>query len=74
MPIAAPSLAAAALILFVEILKELPATLILRPFNFDTLAVRAYSYASDKRQFQKYVTDTSMLPKLELTQALPKGA
>ncbi|MBK6705172.1 MAG: ATP-binding cassette domain-containing protein [Caulobacteraceae bacterium] len=36
-------------ILFVEILKELPATLILRPFNFDTLAVKAYSYASDER-------------------------
>jgi len=49
LPIAAPSLAAAALILFVEILKELPATLILRPFDFDTLAVRAYSYASDER-------------------------
>jgi iron(III) transport system permease protein len=49
LPIAAPSLAAAALILFVEILKELPATLILRPFNFDTLAVKAYSYASDER-------------------------
>lgn len=49
LPIAAPSLAAAALILFVEILKELPATLILRPFDFDTLAVRAYAYASDER-------------------------
>lgn len=49
LPIAAPALAAAALILFVEILKELPATLILRPFNFDTLAVRAYAYASDER-------------------------
>ena len=36
-------------ILFVEILKELPATLILRPFDFDTLAVKAYSYASDER-------------------------
>lgn len=52
LPIAAPSLAAAALILFVEILKELPATLILRPFNFDTLAVKAYSYASDERLLQ----------------------
>ncbi|MGD9968738.1 MAG: ABC transporter permease [Hyphomonadaceae bacterium] len=52
MPIAMPSLAAAALILFVEILKELPATLILRPFNFDTLAVHAYSYASDERLLQ----------------------
>jgi iron(III) transport system permease protein len=49
LPIAAPSIAAAALILFVEIVKELPATLILRPFDFDTLAVRAYSYASDER-------------------------
>ena len=49
LPIAAPALAAAALTLFVEILKELPATLILRPFDFDTLAVRAYAYASDER-------------------------
>jgi iron(III) transport system permease protein len=52
LPIALPSLATAALILFVEILKELPATLILRPFNFDTLAVQAYSYASDERLLQ----------------------
>jgi iron(III) transport system permease protein len=43
---------AAALIVFVEALKELPATLILRPFNFDTLAVRAYAYASDERLTQ----------------------
>ncbi|MEQ1618943.1 MAG: ABC transporter permease subunit [Terricaulis sp.] len=49
MPVAAPSLAAAALILFVEIVKELPATLILRPLNFDTLAVKAHAYASDER-------------------------
>jgi iron(III) transport system permease protein len=49
LPIATPSLAAAALILFVEIVKELPATLILRPLNFDTLAVKAHAYASDER-------------------------
>lgn len=52
LPIAAPSLAAAALIVFVEILKELPATLVLRPFDFDTLAVKAYAYASDERLMQ----------------------
>lgn len=52
LPIAAPSVAAAALIVFVEILKELPATLILRPFDFDTLAVKAYAYASDERLIQ----------------------
>ena len=33
----------------VDVLKELPATLILRPFNFNTLAVRAYELASDER-------------------------
>ncbi len=36
-----PSITAGALIVFVEVLKELPATLILRPFNFDTLAIKA---------------------------------
>ena len=37
------------LIVFVDVLKELPATLILRPFDFNTLAVRAYELASDER-------------------------
>jgi iron(III) transport system permease protein len=37
------------LIVFVDTMKELPATLILRPFNFDTLAVQAYRLASDER-------------------------
>ena len=39
----------AGLLVFVEVLKELPATMILRPFNYDTLAVIAHSYASDER-------------------------
>lgn len=52
LPIAAPSLMAAGLFLFVEIVKELPATLILRPLAFDTLAVRTYLYASDERLFE----------------------
>ena len=39
----------ALLIVFVDVLKELPATLILRPFNFNTLAVRAHELASDER-------------------------
>jgi iron(III) transport system permease protein len=49
LPIAMSGAAAGALILFVEALKELPATLMLRPFNWDTLSVRAYAYASDER-------------------------
>lgn len=35
-----------------EVIKELPATLILRPFNFDTLAVSTYIYASEERMYE----------------------
>ena len=48
-PIMRGSLLAAGILVFVDVMKELPATIILRPFNFDTLAVRAYSLASDER-------------------------
>ena len=37
------------LLVFVDVVKELPLTLALRPFNFDTLAVRVFQYASDER-------------------------
>lgn len=43
------SVLAAAMLVFVDVMKELPATLVIRPFNFDTLAVRVYQYASDER-------------------------
>jgi iron(III) transport system permease protein len=49
LPILTPSLMTALLIVFVDVMKELPATLIMRPFNFDTLAVQAYRLASDER-------------------------
>ena len=48
-PILTPSLLTALLIVFVDVMKELPATLIMRPFNYDTLAVQAYRLASDER-------------------------
>jgi iron(III) transport system permease protein len=48
-PMIAPSALTAALIVFVDVMKELPATLMLRPFNFDTLAVAAHNYAADER-------------------------
>lgn len=78
LPIAAPGLAAAALILFVEILKELPATLILRPFDFDTLAVRAYAYASDERLLEAATPSlliflAGLLPIVVLTRGLARG-
>ncbi len=49
LPILRVNLLTAGLIVFVDVMKELPATLILRPFNFDTLAVQAYKLAADER-------------------------
>jgi len=48
-PLLRPSIATASLLVFVDCLKELPATLVLRPFDFDTLAVVAYHFAADER-------------------------
>lgn len=48
-PLLKRSAAAAALLVFVDVMKELPATLVLRPFNSDTLAVVAYQLARDER-------------------------
>lgn len=49
LPILRPSVLTALLIVFVDVMKELPATLIMRPFNFDTLAVQAHRLAADER-------------------------
>ncbi len=49
LPMIQGGLLTAVLLVFVDVMKELPATLILRPFNFNTLAVRAYELASDER-------------------------
>ena len=48
-PLLKRSAAAAALLVFVDVMKELPATMLLRPFNTDTLAVVAYQLARDER-------------------------
>ena len=48
-PIMWPSLLTAGLVVFVDVMKELPATLVMRPFNFDTLAVQAHNFAADER-------------------------
>ena len=47
LPINKSAIAIAFLITFVDIIKELPITLILRPFNFETFATTAYIYASE---------------------------
>jgi iron(III) transport system permease protein len=51
-PMMTSSLLTGVVIVFVEVIKELPATLLVRPFNFDTLAIRVYAYASDERLAQ----------------------
>ncbi len=48
-PLLTRSALAAALLVFVDVMKELPATLVLRPFDSDTLAVVAYQLARDER-------------------------
>ena len=48
-PLMTSSLLTAIMLVFVDVMKELPATLVMRPFNFDTLAIRVYQYASDER-------------------------
>lgn len=49
LPLIRPGLLTGALVVFVDCMKELPATLMLRPFNFDTLATHVYQFASDER-------------------------
>jgi len=48
-PLIAGGVLSAAIMVFVEIMKELPATLLMRPFDFNTLAVQTYQFASDER-------------------------
>ncbi len=76
-PMLRRSLAAAALLVMIECLKELPATLVLRPFNFDTLAVVAYQFASDERLSEAalpslLIVVVGILPVLALARALAR--
>ncbi|MDA9636660.1 iron ABC transporter permease [SAR86 cluster bacterium] len=52
LPLLKTSFLTSILLVVSEVIKELPATLILRPFNFDTLAVSTYIYASEERMFE----------------------
>lgn len=49
LPLMLPSVVTGLILVFVDVMRELPATLILRPFNFETLATRVYRLASDER-------------------------
>ncbi|WP_027086199.1 ABC transporter permease [Cohnella panacarvi] len=55
LPLIKGALLSGTLLTFIEIVKELPLALLLRPFNFDTLATKSYQYASDERIFSAAV-------------------
>ena len=79
LPILTPSVLAAALLVFVDVMKELPATLVLRPFNFDTLAVIAYQMASDERLGEAAlpaltIVAAGVLPVALLSRAISRAA
>jgi iron(III) transport system permease protein len=76
-PILARSIFTAALLVFVDVMKELPATLAIRPFNFDTLAVQTYNLAKDERLAEASVAALAILavgliPVLVLARAIAK--
>ena len=48
LPLLRGSVLAAGMLVFVDVMKELPVTLMLQPFNFSTLATRAYGYATEE--------------------------
>jgi iron(III) transport system permease protein len=60
-PMMSGSIATAALLVFVDVMKELPATFAMRPFNFDTLAVEAYNLAKDERIAEAAVPSLLMI-------------
>ncbi len=77
LPMLRGSLLTALLLVFVDVLKELPTTLILRPFNFNTLAVRTYELASDERLAEAAlpalaIVAIGLLPVILLTRSITR--
>ncbi|WPZ36456.1 iron ABC transporter permease [Thalassobaculum sp. OXR-137] len=77
-PMLRSSLLTAGLIVFVDVMKELPATMILRPFNFDTLAVQAHNLAADERLTQAStpaltIVAVGLLPVILLSRQIAKS-
>ena len=55
LPLMSLSILLTLILVFIEVIKELSATLILRPFNFDTLAIQVYEYASEEKIIESSV-------------------
>ncbi len=78
-PMLRGSLLTAALIVFVDVMKELPATFVMRPFNFDTLAVQAYNLAADERLTEAataslVIVAVGLLPVIVLSRTIRREA
>lgn len=78
-PMLRSSLLTGGLLVFIDVLRELPATLILRPFNFDTLATRVYWLASDEQLAQAssaalLIILFGLLPVILLNRSIDKRA
>jgi iron(III) transport system permease protein len=77
-PILRSSLLTAAILVFVDSMKELPATLLLRPFNFDTLATHVYQFAKDE-QIERaalgalFIVLVGLVPTIVLSRAISQG-
>jgi iron(III) transport system permease protein len=79
LPLLRRSALAAALLVFVDVMKELPATLVLRPFGSDTLAVVAYHFARDERLAEAAlpslaIVAVGLIPVVLLSRAMRGGS
>jgi iron(III) transport system permease protein len=77
-PLLRRSTLVAGLLVFVDVMKELPATLVLRPFNYDTLAVMAYQLARDERLGEAALPSLALvlvglIPVVVLSRSLDEG-
>ena len=78
LPLMRGSLLTAGLLVFVDVMKELPATLLVRPFNFDTLATRAYEFAADEQLAEASsaalaIVAVGVVPVVLLSRAIERG-
>ena len=78
LPLLRGSMLTAGLLVFVDVMKELPATLVMRPFNFDTLATQTYSLATDERLGEAStaalaIVIVGLLPIIVLSRQIARG-
>ncbi|MBK7686334.1 MAG: iron ABC transporter permease [Rhodocyclaceae bacterium] len=78
LPLLRGSMLTAGLLVFVDVMKELPATLVMRPFNFDTLATQTYALATDERLAEAStaalaIVAVGLLPIIVLSKQIARG-